>query len=72
MVPGDLVRGLLRVLTIRLLARIILWIARVMTPIPQPVGAESRYRGRPTGLAIPVLDVLVVTFGVVVLVNYFA
>lgn len=60
------------VLTVRLLARIILWIARVMTPIPQPVGAESRYRKRSTGLAIPVMDVLVVTFGVVALVSYFA
>lgn len=59
-------------LTVRLVARIVLWTVRVLTPIPRPVAAESRFRRRSTGLAIPAIDLLVVTFGVIVLVSYLA
>lgn len=52
------------VLTVRLLACIVLWTVRVLTPIPRPVGAVSRYQRQSTGLAIPAIDVLVVTFGI--------
>lgn len=59
-------------LTTRLLARIALWTVRMLTPIARPVGAVSQYRQRSTGLAIPAIDVLVVTFGAIVLVSYLA
>lgn len=59
-------------LTVRLLARIVLWTVRVLTPIPRPVGPVSQYRQRSTGLAIPAIDLLVVAFGAIVLVSYLA
>ena len=62
--------GCCLVVTIRLVLRIILWMVRVLSPIPIPVGTDSRYRKRATGLAIPTFDVMVVVFGAFALVGY--
>lgn len=58
------------VLTIRLLARVLWWVVRMLMPVPLPVGEKSRSRKRSTGLAIPTVDVMVVVFGAFVLVGY--
>lgn len=62
--------GCCLVMTFRLLLRIVLWMLRVLSPIPIPVGTQSRYRKRSTGLAIPAFDVMVVTFGAAVVIGH--
>lgn len=61
--------GCCLVMTIRLLLRIVRWTLRMLSPIPIPVGTESRYRKRSTGLAIPAFDVMVIAFGVAIVIG---
>jgi hypothetical protein len=62
--------GCCLVMTVKLLLRIVLWMLRVLSPIPIPVGTQSRYAKRSTGLPIPAFDLVVVTFGAAVVIGH--
>ncbi len=62
--------GLCIVLTARLVLRVVLWMLRLLTPIPGRVGRESQYAKRPTGLNIAALDVVAITFGTAVVIGH--
>lgn len=57
-------------MTSRLVLRMILWIVRVLMPIPGTVGPTIRQRRTPTGLAIPAIDLMVLVFGTATLIGY--
>lgn len=55
-------------LTIRVVLRIAWWTICFLTPVPERVGTSGRRR--PTGLAIPAFDVMVILFGAATLIGY--
>jgi hypothetical protein len=53
-----------------MLMRMFFRITRWLTPITRPIGPESRYRKRATGLPIPAMEVTLFVFGGAVLVAH--
>ena len=60
--------GLCLVLTIRLVLRMAWWMICFLTPNPGQVGTAGRRR--PTGLAIPAFDVMLLLFGAATLIGH--
>lgn len=68
----DLVIVIIRQLMVTLwfLMRVLLWMYRGLTDPPQPVGPESKYRKRATGMSISPLVVLLALIGVLQLATF--
>jgi hypothetical protein len=62
--------GCCLVMTVKLLLRIVVWMLRVLSPVPISVGTQSRYAKRSTGLPIPAFDAMVITFGAAVVIGH--
>ncbi len=60
--------GVCLVLTIRLVLRIAWWTICFLTPISRPAGTAGRRR--PTGMAIPAFDVMLLLFGAATLIGH--
>ena len=60
--------GVCLVLTIRLVLRMAWWTICFLTPIPGSVGTAGRRR--PTGMAIPAFDVMLLLFGAATLIGH--